>query len=212
MPRRLVVFDCDGVLTEDASSWEVMHKYFGSRSSRYFEELYRRNLISYLDWMKIDVALMISAWGKPITRMDVERVLSSIKVRPEARRVVDALRNLGYTLAVVSSGIDILVERVCRELGIEMCFYNKLRFHGDELIPGGEALVPLKEKPSIIVKLAKSLSIEPENVYYIGDSEWDIEVFKVIENSIALKPCGNACMHAKHVVASLEDIISILRE
>ena len=30
MWRKLVVFDCDGVLTESRSSWEVLHEYFGS--------------------------------------------------------------------------------------------------------------------------------------------------------------------------------------
>jgi len=47
-------------------------------------------------------------------------------------------------------------------------------------------------------------------VAYIGDSKWDIPVFKRVGISIAVKPCGVACEHAKFVVDNLEDVLSIL--
>ncbi|ADV65163.1 HAD-IB family phosphatase [Desulfurococcus mucosus] len=211
MPSGLVVFDCDGVLTENHSSWQVLHEYFGSRDNKYFADLYRRGLISYLDWMKIDIALMIHSWGKPITRVNVEDALSRVKVKPEARRVVEALNEMGYIVAVVSSGIDVLVERVCREVGVDLCFYNKLRFEDGELVPGGEALVPLREKPRVIRSIAENLSIRISDTYYVGDSEWDIDVFRSVGHSIAVEPCGEACRHAEQVVSSLREIPDALR-
>ncbi|WP_042667577.1 HAD-IB family phosphatase [Desulfurococcus amylolyticus] len=210
MPSGLIVFDCDGVLTYNHSSWQQLHEYFGSRDNKYFAELYERNLITYLDWMKIDIALMIHAWGKPIKRRDVENALSTIRIKQEAPEVIRALKDADYIVAVVSSGIDILVERVCRELGVDLCLYNKLAFHNDELIPGGEALVPLREKPRIVKNLAESLSISIHDTYYVGDSKWDIEVFRNVGHSIAVKPCGEACGFAEHVVSDLREIIDIV--
>lgn len=209
MSNKLVVFDCDGVLTEDSSSWRVLHDYFGSGDNKYFAELYRRGLISYLDWMKIDIALMINSWGRPIRKSDVITALSRMKLREEAYHVVRELEKRGITLAVLSSGVDLVVRNVCEKLGIKLCFYNELLFVNDELVPGGVDRVPLKEKPRIIKELARTANVELGNTAYVGDSEWDIEVFKTVGIPIAIEPCGEACKHAKYVVRSLTDILSI---
>lgn len=209
MLRKLFVFDCDGVLTYEKSSWGILHEHFGSRDNSYFADLYARGLISYLDWMKIDVALMIHSYGKPITRGEVEKALSNMRTRQNARTVIDEIKTKGHIPAVVSSGVDIAVRKVCRELGVNVCLYNELLFHNDELIPGGVVNVPLKEKKRIIEKLASELGVSLENTIYIGDSEWDIEVFKTVPVSIAVEPCGKACNYASFVVKDLLDILTI---
>lgn len=210
--KPLVVFDCDGVLTENDSSWRIMHEYFGSRDNAYFARLYERGVISYLDWMKIDIALMIHSFGSPITRKHVEEVFSKVKVRSEAFRVVRELLKDGFEIAVVSSGVDTLVKRVCSELGVKDCFYNDLVFVDDELIPGGVARVPLRDKWLVVKELAYSKGYEMREVAYVGDSKWDIMVFKHVGIPIAVKPCGEACSYAKYVVENLEEIIRILND
>jgi phosphoserine phosphatase len=209
LQRKLFVFDCDGVLIESKSSWRILHDYFGSRDNSYFAKLYEQGLISYLDWMKIDIALMIHSYGKPITKRDIEKAFSTVKVRPGARLVVEKLKERGHVTAVVSSGVDVLVERVCREIGVDVCIYNELLYNGEEIIPGGVAKVPLREKKHVIEKLARELGLGLENTVYIGDSEWDIEVFKSVGASIAVEPCGEACKHALYVVRRLEEILEL---
>ena len=210
MSRKLVVFDCDGVLTNIESSWGFLHQYFGSKDNKYFAELYKRGLISYLDWMIIDIALMIQSHGSPIKKTDVEEALGKVKIREEARVVIEELKKRGHKLAVVSSGVDLLVRRVCRELDIDTCLFNELVFVNGELIPGGVPRVPLLEKPSIIKKLATDLGFKLEDVIYIGDSSWDVDVFKTVPVSIAVNPCGDACKHAKYTVNNLLEIVSLL--
>jgi phosphoserine phosphatase len=212
LSRKLIVFDCDGVLTNAESSWGFLHKYFGSGDNKYFAELYRRGLISYLDWMIIDVALMIHSRGAPIKRSEVEEALRSIEVKREAYVVVNELKKRGHEVAVVSSGVDLLVQRVCRELGINICLYNELVFAGDELIPGGVARVPLRDKSTIIKRLASDLGFKLDDVVYIGDSSWDIEVFKAIPTSIAIMPCGEACKYAKYTIENLLELLDIIDE
>ncbi|MGC8982785.1 MAG: HAD-IB family phosphatase [Desulfurococcaceae archaeon] len=209
MSRKLVVFDCDGVLTDHESSWQVLHEYFGSKPGKYFAELYKRGLISYLDWMKIDIALMIYSWGRPILKSEVLNALSKIRVKPEAKRVVEELKSRNHRVVVVSSGVDLLVRRVCEELKIDYCLYNELLFVNDELIPGGISKVPLRDKSRIIKTIAETSKIGLENTVYVGDSEWDIPVFKTVPVSIAVEPCGTACKYAKYVVKNLEEILKI---
>ncbi len=210
--RGLVFFDCDGVLTRDDSSWRVLHEYFGSRDNTYFAQLYKRGIISYLDWMKIDVALMIHSYGKPIRRKEVVKALSSIEVRPEASLVVKELKRRGFYVGVISSGVDLLVKRVCREVGSDICLYNELMFVNDELVPGGKPWVPLHLKPYIIEKTASSLGVGLRDVVYVGDSSWDIQVFEKVGLSIAVEPCGEACSYADHTVKNLWEILGILEK
>jgi phosphoserine phosphatase len=208
--KGLIIFDCDGVLTNHYSSWALLHEYFGSRDNKYFAELYRRGLITYLDWMKIDIALMIHSYGKPITRKEVVDALSKISIDEEAYSVVNDLKRKGFIVGVISSGIDLLVERVCRELGINLCYYNELLFVDDELIPGGKPNVPLKEKPRIIRDVAEKYGFSMDRVAYIGDSVWDIPVFREVGLPIAKHPCGEACGEAKYVVRKLGEIPGII--
>lgn len=203
------MFDCDGVLTENKSSWEALHEYFGSEDNRYFADLYRRGLITYLDWMKIDIALMINSWKKPILKSDVIKALSGIKLKPSAIKVINELKKRGFLLAVVSSGVDLVVKKICEDLNVNLCFYNELVFVNDELIPGGIDRVPLKEKPKIVRNIAEETGMGLANTAYVGDSEWDIDVFKVVNVPIAIEPCDEACRHAKYVVKDLEELLDI---
>ena len=212
MGRGLIVFDCDGVLTTAKSSWAVLHEYFGSRDNRLFADYYRRGIITYEDWMKIDVALMIHSYGKPIRRQDVERAVSWIGVREEAPGVVSRLMREGYVVAVVSSGIGEVVGRVCSRLGISLCYYNELRYEGDELVPGGLVRVPLMEKHRVIAELAEKSGFDLGEVTYVGDDVWDIDIFNVVGNSVAVKPCGEACSRARWVVEDLTEILPIVEK
>ncbi len=211
MVKGLIVFDCDGVLTNHISSWKLLHEYFGSEDNKYFAVLYEKGLISYLDWMKIDIALMIHSYGKPIKREDVIKALSKIQVLPEAKKVIDELKK-EHIIAIVSSGVDLLVKRVCETVGSDICLYNELEFYNDELIPGGKPHVPLKEKPLIIRRLAEELGLTMDLVTYIGDSDWDILVFREVGLPIAIYPCSNACKYAKYVIHKLDELIPIIKK
>lgn len=207
MQRKLLVFDCDGVLTYEKSSWRLLHRYFGSLDNSYFAELYRRDLITYLDWMKIDIALMIHSHGKPIKKIDLEKVFSNIEIRNGAHEVIREVKTRGHIPVVISSGVDQLVRKICSELGIEICYYNELIYVNDELIPGGIVNVPLKDKLRVIRDIAMKLGISLDDTIYIGDDEWDIEVFKSIPISIAIEPCGRACGYATYVIRDLREIL-----
>lgn len=207
--RGIVWLDCDGVLTDQSSSWTYLHEHFGSRSSPIFAELYRSGHISYLDWMKIDIALMINSRGRPIRREEVLGALNRVGLRRGSREAVEALKR-HFIVGIVSSGVDLLVKRVCREVGSDVCLCNELKFVGEMLIPGGNPLVPLMEKPRVIGEHSKRLGFDLEDVVYVGDSDWDVEVFKRVGLSIAIRPCGSACSYARYVVDEIGEVPSIV--
>ncbi|RLG83500.1 MAG: phosphoserine phosphatase [Thermoprotei archaeon] len=209
----IVFFDCDGVLTDNASSWQHLHEYFRSYDNSYFAKLYEERKISYLDWMKIDIALMINSWGKPIKFNEVEKAFKEINLRSDAYYVIKTIKQMGFIVGVISSGIDVLVKKICKELSVDICLYNELYFdEKGELIPGGKDWVPLLEKPFLIQKIAKGLGFTLDRVVYVGDSKWDIPVFRIVGLSVAIKPCNEACKEAKYTIDSLSDLIPVIKE
>ncbi len=211
-PKKIVFFDCDGVLTIDNSSWLILHKYFKSFDNSYFAKLYAEDKISYLDWMKIDIALMINSWRAPIHRKDIEKALDTIRLRDEVFFIGKLLKQRGYLLAVVSSGVDHVVKKACSVLGADICLYNELVYdENGYVIPGGKAWVPLKEKPFLIEKIVRGLGLDMKDVVYVGDSKWDIPVFKKVGLSIAVKPCDEACDFADYVIENLVEILDLLK-
>jgi len=208
--KGIVWFDCDGVLTDHYSSWVYLHEVFGSRDNSFFAELYRKGYISYLDWMKIDIALMINSYGKPITRMEVEKALEKISVKPEAFSVVNDLRS-DFVIGIISSGVDILVKRVCSVLNSDICLYNELLFIDNILIPGGRDNVPLKDKPRIIKEYSVKHGFNTERIVYVGDSIWDIDVFENVGLSIAIGGKEEVCKYADYCVDDLLELPGIIR-
>uniref|UniRef100_A0A7C4JKZ7 phosphoserine phosphatase n=1 Tax=Staphylothermus marinus TaxID=2280 RepID=A0A7C4JKZ7_STAMA len=210
--RGFIWFDCDGVLTDIDSSWRYLHEYFGSSDNRIFMELYRSGSLSYMDWMKIDVALMIAAKGGLISRLEVEDAFSRIGVRRDAVETIYELKKLGLGVGVISSGIGILVNRICSELNVDECLYNDLVFINGLLIPGGVSRVPLKNKVFVIDEYSWKYGFTLRDVVYVGDSDWDIDVFQQVGLAIAVKPCGNACNKAHFVVENLKEIIPLIKK
>jgi len=183
---RLVVFDVDGVLVPIHSSWGYLHEHYGSvEEARRNMELYKKGLINYYEWMRLDVEAWIRAAGRPITRRELEEVLGRVPVIPEARRAVEELHSMGVMTALLSGGIDVLVERVARELGVERWEANRLVF--DErglLVPGGIPIVEALGKDRVLRRMVSDLDVELEETMFVGDSQWDAPAFRVAGCSV----------------------------
>src|SRR2546425_12967711 len=68
----------------------------------------------------------IASWPKNLAIDEVDRILSKYRIRKEAPETVNRLKDLGGKVALVTSGIDILAERVARDLGVESWVGNGL--------------------------------------------------------------------------------------
>lgn len=185
---RLVVFDVDGVLVPIHSSWGYLHEHYGSvEEAKRNMELYMKGVINYYEWMKLDVGAWIRAAGRPITRRELEEVLGRIPVFPEAHIAVAKLRSMGIKTALLSGGIDILVERVARELGVERWEANRLVF--DEkglLVPGGIPIVEALGKDRVLKRIVVDLGVSLKETMFVGDSHWDAPAFRVAGYSVLI--------------------------
>ncbi len=209
---RLVVFDVDGVLVPIKSSWGYIHRRLGvEREAREVMRLFEEGRIDYLEWMRLDTMLWVRASGGRLHRDELRRLLDEVPVRHEAYEAVRRLRRMRLRVALVSSGIDLLVRRVAYELGADAWASNRLLFDKNGyLVPGGSPLVGVDKAP-VVARIAGELGVGLEEVAYVGDSRWDASAMKAVALPIAFNDGGELDGVAKVRVSSLLDVPEVVR-
>jgi len=205
MKYRVIVFDMDGVLVEEDSSWITVHNYFKVNNGVSFKK-YLNGEIDYCEFMKRDIAL----WPKVNIR-EIEHIFNTTHPAEGAKYVIDELKKKGFITALVSAGIDILANRINDELGLDYVFANKLETDKMGNLTGtGQCKVELLRKDLIVSELSKQLNIPLAKFVAIGDSKYDIPMLKIVGLSIAFHPKDNDIRDIADVVIENSAITKLL--
>ena len=175
MTVEAVVFDCDGVLIDNISSWWAIHEYFGTRNEEMLEKFLNKE-ITEEEFVNHDV----EEWKKvqpEIHREDIMRCYSGVKLMPGAREVVNELQSRGIFVAIVSSGVDLLIGTIANMLKVDDWAANG--FEWDEegfLVKGAPTRVYSHDKGIMVEKLIRINNLNSENVISVGDSSTDLSM------------------------------------
>jgi phosphoserine phosphatase len=185
-PVRMVVFDLDGTLIEGKSSWRRVHEFFGTeRKGDDGLAKYERGEMDYAEFMKHDV----SAWPAGISRSVLEKILSGFTFSKGARECTCGLRRRGLKMGVVSSGLDMLANMVCQDLGIECCVANGLVFDRQDRLTGDVLpRVDLLKKDEALIGMASEQGLELDEVLGVGDTKFDIALLRACGYRAAFRP------------------------
>ena len=185
MPYRLIVFDMDGVLIKEDSSWQVLHSYFHVNAMNNFRA-YLEGKITYKEFMFLDTLLWLKKKEKNISKYEVAKALLKTSLTSDAKKAIAELKKLGLKTAIITSGIDILAEHVARTLNVDYFLANSLIFdEKGHLKAGGKPKVPLLDKDKVLSIWAKKNGFNLNEIIYVGDSVFDVPVFKRVGLSIA---------------------------
>ena len=186
---RLTAFDVDGVILPIRSSWGYIHKRVGTtRESKLNYRLFMEGKIGYWEWMFLDTLAWIEAMPG-ITRWDLEEFFSNVPINRDAYEAVRILREAGIESALVSGGVDVVVSRVARELGIKYWVSPALAFDPwGRLVPGGEPRLEADRKDRAVLSLARRLGYTMREVAFVGDSRWDLRGMREACLAIAVNP------------------------
>ena len=170
-----VVFDCDGVLTDNGSSWQNIHDYFGTEN----KEMLRRFLageISDDEFMADDIRLWTGV-SPEIHRDDIMRAYSGIGLMPGARDVVEELKRRGVYVAIVSAGVDVFVGAIANMLNVDDWAANGFDWDEEGFLRGPmKARVLSHEKDIMVDKLSRINNMEPAGIFSVGDSSTDLSM------------------------------------
>jgi phosphoserine phosphatase len=208
---RIVFFDMDGTLVEEESSWRTVHRFLGTdHIARRALEKFSRGEINYEEFVKHDVSL----WPRGLHRSFFEQVFSSVRIKPEAYFVFNQLAEKGVLRVIVSSGLDVLAEKVCKALGADECISNRMVFDSKGCFTGAvEINVDPSRKVDVLKRVCGKHSIPLSEAAAVGDSMHDKSMFKAVRISVlCVKPGAPVpdAHGALFVVNSLKDIVRLL--
>jgi phosphoserine phosphatase len=172
----LASFDMDGTLLQHDSSWVAIHKHFGTTHiGEASLKLYGEGKIDYQEFMRRDIA----SWPKGVTRSEIDYILSGYKVRQEAPHTLDELRSRGIRTALVTSGIDMLAEKVAKDLQIDHWVANGLSFDGKGVVlPEGIGRVDPTRKDLAYRKMLRKIGVPSTKTIAVGDTIYDLAFLK----------------------------------
>ena len=198
----------DGTILEEDSSWVALHRHFGTtRTGKRGLKLYTDGKIDYTEFMRRDIA----SWPKNLAIDEVDRILSKYRIRKEAPETVNRLKDLGAKVTLVTSGIDILAERVARDLGIDSWVANGLETTPSGRLAGtGISRVDPSRKDIAYLGLLKRLGIRRENTIAVGDTIYDLRFLKSARMGFYLTEKGKVPDDSLIPIGRLTDIFRYL--
>jgi len=201
------MFDLDGTLIESISSWRALHRFFRAPP----EEVERNtaaffsNEIDYLQWMEDDIALWLHKRPKI---SDIEEAFSPYSSMPKTKEAISLLRSNGMKVYIVSSGIDVLANKIGGELGVDGVFANVLNVDDEGFLNGkGTLIVEPNNKHEIVKTIAESEDVPLEQVACVGDTKYDISMFEGVGGKYALNAKHQELIDAAD--ASFNDILEL---
>jgi len=183
---RAVVFDCDGVLSDNGSSWQMIHEHFGTGVNDGGEhqeklEMFLDRKISEEDFVAHDIQLWKEV-SPEIHRDDIMRCYSGVGLIEGARSVVEELHTRGVFVAIVSSGVDLFVGAISNMLKVDDWVANGFEWDEDGwLVKGLPTRVLSHNKGLMVEKLARINGFNASEIISIGDSRSDLSM--MIEGS-----------------------------
>ena len=206
--RPLVIFDMDGVLVTNRSSWRVVHEVVGIFNENSFQA-YIRGDIDDDEFMERDIHL----WKEKgiVDRSQLLEALDKVETVKGLEQCINELKEGGCVIGILSGGLDLLAERIGREYGITLVKANGVEFDEQGKTTGkGILRVPLRDKGSVL----RAIVQEGETyspVIAVGDSPVDITMFEVADLSIAFDPESDIVKENADKVVEKPDLTIVSR-
>lgn len=208
---KLIAFDLDGVLVDIHSSWEYVHKHFGMNNDASLYE-YIEGKIDDEEFMRRDIQLWKIGNNGSISIQDLERILSTAPLMNGASDALSGIRRIGMKSAIISGGLEILANRVARELSIDYVLANGVETDENGILTGeGISRVLVRDKGMAMKTLLDELGIRKEECIAVGNSEYDISMFDVAGFSIAFAPEDDLVRKRADAIVEEKDLREILK-
>jgi phosphoserine phosphatase len=202
---KLIAFDMDGTLVKEPSSWTRIHRHFGVEgSARYNMPLYETGKIDYDEFMRRDIAL----WPRKLHVKDIDLAFSDYSLHPDARNVTARMRQLGYDIAIVSAGLDLLANKIAKALGLTSVIANGLQTDDRGYLTGrGVFRVDPLHKDIALETLLKGKGITLNECMSVGDSKYDLTFLQRAAIGVAV---GNDPVLARVATRVIDDLSELI--
>jgi phosphoserine phosphatase len=151
---------------------------------------------------------------KGITKKEFMEVIKTLRPMPGAAETLHELKRRGCKLAVISGGIDTVLNHFFPEAGklFDHIMINRISFDREGRIEGIEPTDFGADRHKIdgLREIAGKEGIGLEECVFVGDSDNDLDIARGAGLSIAFMPSGEL-EHASDVVIRKKDLREILK-
>ena len=208
----LVIFDMDGVLTRDRSSWTFVHDMMGV-SNEHNLKAFIEGRIDEDEFIRSDIALWHSV-DPDITISKIAKFFRELRLIDGIQETVACLHYNRIKCVICSGGIDLAAKMISDEYGFdEYAAVTLLTDENGHLTGEGKKAVDLSDKGVSTRKFIEKYQTTPERTVSIGNSYTDIKMFENTGLSIAFNPEDDAtCKAADRVVVSrnIADVLDFI--
>lgn len=207
---KLVCFDLNKTLINE-NSWRNLNLKLGvtEQEDDMIVKWSKENIISEIEAQQILLRLYQRNGNHSYSK--IFEILKQFSYKEGARELVKYLQDKGFKLAIISGFIDILVEYVANELGIEYYRVNNY-FTFDKNNNLKDILTIDNDYTAKLIQLrslCNTLHIKMNEVVCVGDGDNEKDIFEETGKGITFKG-SKIESDAWKVVDKLEDIRSIL--
>jgi phosphoserine phosphatase len=207
---KLVAFDFDGVIADTISSWVWVHEHFGVNNDASLE-LYLDDKINDKEFMRRDIALW-KAKKPDISIKDIENILIDVPIMKGTLETIQELHGNKIHTGIISGGLDIMVHRVAKDLGIDYVLANGLEARENGVLTGeGILRVELKNKAGPMQKLLEHFKVDPSETVAVGNGHIDVPMFKFADLKIAFNPDDEIVKNNANIIIEKKDLREILK-
>jgi phosphoserine phosphatase len=206
MSNRLIVFDIDGTLTKHVSSWQYIHERLGiwEKQADLYQEQFLAGRITYRKFCRLDAA----HW-KDLPEEILIDLFKEIPYAENAERAMRLLREKGFALAALSTGVQYMVDRVREEMGLAYAEGNRLKVRRGRLTGGVVIGIDHLGKGRALRSLARKFKTRPSEVIAVGDSGGDLPMMKSAGYSIAFNARSRDIREAADYCCLSDDFMEV---
>jgi len=201
---KLVTIDGDGCLFSYDNVGSVFHSSWGALGFAYgLNEVWAERAKKYYGneaddkkWAEEDAA---DLKGRRVD--EALKMLYPIPYCAGAREFAEASKGK-LVRGVLSTGIDIVVNKASEELGLDFAYCNVLNRNNGTFDGMVSYLVPMWTKFERIIDICREFGVSPGEICHIGDNENDLAVAERVGMFVALNPKKESVRKAGDFVAS----------
>lgn len=179
--RRLIAFDMDSTLIPVEVIDELARKAGVVEEVSAITEAAMRGELDFEKSLRKRVSLL-----KGLDEGVLEEVAAEIQFTEGAERLIAHLKELGYTIAILSGGFTYFGRRLQERLGIDYVYANELEIKDGKLTGGliGD-IVDANKKAELLAKIAEKENISLKQAVAVGDGANDLKMLGIAGLGIA---------------------------
>jgi phosphoserine phosphatase len=205
----LIAFDFDGTLSDSEMTVLLGGEQGVAEEMADITERAMNDEMSYAESLRSRAELL-----RGLEEKKAARAFGRVELRPGAAEVIDALRDAGHTVAILTGGFERGVARALDDAGtdVDTVVANRLPIRNGKLT--GDVEGPLIEgtKDEALEDLAAEVDVAMADTVAVGDGANDLPMLEVAGLAVGYEPKPAVEPHCDVVVESMAELQELLTE